>query len=251
MLMPPVFEPKRYGPIVGQLVDDVPAPPLDAGRPNTAFRPALESLDPAALSEAGPTVDSEMAAACCAGLWLLHNFLDESHRISQSIETPTGSFWHGIMHRREGDFSNAKYWFRRVGAHPVFAPLAEAVQQLEMTSRRRTSTRSSTRNQRGIRSPGSIFAKVRRSARAHRPRCVVRFNAWNGNCCSTSATGQPMAAEHRTAGLGVFGFPVAKAWATRQSGAWKIALNDCLCAVAGTDLQRRSSTIRRPVPKLL
>lgn len=60
-----------------------------------------------------------------SGLWLLAGDLDRSHRISQDDSSPEGSFWHGIMHRREGDFSNAKYWFRRVGEHPVFARLAE------------------------------------------------------------------------------------------------------------------------------
>ncbi len=60
-----------------------------------------------------------------AGLWLLAGNLDESHQISQSIESPEGSFWHGIMHRREGDFWNAKYWFRRVGRHPVLSELAK------------------------------------------------------------------------------------------------------------------------------
>ncbi len=60
-----------------------------------------------------------------AGLWLLAGHLDESHQISQSIETPEGSFWHGIMHRREGDYWNAKYWFRRVGRHPVLTELAK------------------------------------------------------------------------------------------------------------------------------
>jgi hypothetical protein len=54
-----------------------------------------------------------------AGLWLYIDALEPSHRVSQSIDTPTGAFWHAIMHRREGDFSNAKYWYRRAGSHPV------------------------------------------------------------------------------------------------------------------------------------
>jgi hypothetical protein len=66
-----------------------------------------------------------MALCCVSGVWLLHDFLDESHTISQSIETPSGSYWHAIMHRREGDFSNAKYWLRRVGRHPVIEQLGE------------------------------------------------------------------------------------------------------------------------------
>ena len=38
---------------------------------------------------------------------------------------PTGSWLHGIMHRREPDAFNSKYWWRRVGPHPVFKILAE------------------------------------------------------------------------------------------------------------------------------
>jgi hypothetical protein len=68
-----------------------------------------------------------MAACCIAGTWLLHDYLDESHTISQSIETPSGSYWHAIMHRREGDFSNSKYWYRRVGHHPVIERMGEAL----------------------------------------------------------------------------------------------------------------------------
>ncbi len=54
-----------------------------------------------------------------AGLWLYVDQLDRSHTISQGIDDPTGSFWHGIMHRREADFSNSHYWFRNTGHHPA------------------------------------------------------------------------------------------------------------------------------------
>ena len=53
-----------------------------------------------------------------AGLLLYIDDLDGSHERSQSIESDEGSYWHGIMHRREGDFWNSKYWFRRAGSLP-------------------------------------------------------------------------------------------------------------------------------------
>jgi hypothetical protein len=59
-----------------------------------------------------------------AGLWLYVDQLDVSHKISQQHEDPTGSFWHGIMHRREGDFANSHYWFRRVGDHEAIMTIA-------------------------------------------------------------------------------------------------------------------------------
>ena len=65
-----------------------------------------------------------MANCCLSGLWLWHNFLEPSHTISQDIDTVEGSYWHGIMHRREPDYGNAKYWFRRVGTHAIFPALA-------------------------------------------------------------------------------------------------------------------------------
>jgi hypothetical protein len=63
-------------------------------------------------------------------LLLWHDHLDASHTISQGIETADGSFVHAIMHRREPDYWNSKYWWRRVGAHPTFPQIAECVSSL-------------------------------------------------------------------------------------------------------------------------
>lgn len=54
-----------------------------------------------------------------AGLWLYVDDLDRSHTVSQSLEDTTGAYWHGIMHRREGDYSNSRYWMRRAAGHPL------------------------------------------------------------------------------------------------------------------------------------
>lgn len=65
-----------------------------------------------------------------SGLWLYHDCFDEAHKISQDLATVDGSFWHGILHRREPDPGNAAYWFRRVGRHPVFPALRDAAAEI-------------------------------------------------------------------------------------------------------------------------
>lgn len=122
------FDASNYAPAVTPLLSGDRLPELGPGSPNRSAEPALAALTPEGLFP--QLSDRSMALACISGLWLLHDFLDESHRISQDIDTPTGSYWHGIMHRREPDPDNAKYWFRRVGRHPVFEELARDAAEL-------------------------------------------------------------------------------------------------------------------------
>jgi len=107
-----------------------PLNPLGPGRPNEKLL-ALLGNQPLDEIFAGQTIrDRTMAQATLAGLYLLADDLDASHEISQSIRTPTGGYWHGIMHRREPDYGNAKYWFYRVGRHAVFPAVATAAAEL-------------------------------------------------------------------------------------------------------------------------
>jgi hypothetical protein len=129
----PDFDPSTYGPTIEGLLRHARLNPLDAGRTDASVQPLLWALSDETFKPKNVR-DPRMAAACHAGLWLRFNYLDEAHRISQEIDTPEGSFWHGLVHRREGDFDNAKYWFRRVGTHPVYGPLCKAAGELAATS---------------------------------------------------------------------------------------------------------------------
>jgi hypothetical protein len=123
------FDTKKYGRTLGDLVTDR-LPELGPGSPNSAMRPKLAELTIESAFSGQRIADQHAARCCIAALWLSHDFLDESHEISQEIETIDGSYWHGMMHRREPDYGNAKYWFRRVPRHAVFEPLAEAAREL-------------------------------------------------------------------------------------------------------------------------
>lgn len=126
---------------------------FDGGTP-PATRELLQNVQPDQLLSAPPGLPAA-AHAMLAGLWLWHDGLDECHRIaqrspqelehaapltvgqdlplygdlkrsstSQADMTSTLAFWHAIVHRREGDFSNSKYWYARVDGHPLLATLA-------------------------------------------------------------------------------------------------------------------------------
>jgi hypothetical protein len=115
---------------------DLPAQIADAVEPVFVSCPADQALarlvpDQGASPEVSALVETTIQAPVIAArptlvsaLWLYVDELDRSHVVSQGIDDTTGSFWHGIMHRREGDFSNSHYWFRKVGTHPAMAQIS-------------------------------------------------------------------------------------------------------------------------------
>jgi hypothetical protein len=123
------FNPAAYGPVVTGLLAELRLASLGPGTPEPEVHVELKRFDP--LTDLGrPILDRDAALACHSGLWLYFDYLDESHTISQELNTQEGSFWHAIMHRREPDASNSKYWWRQVGDHPVFALLRERAPNL-------------------------------------------------------------------------------------------------------------------------
>lgn len=112
--------------------DDSPLPDVSARLPELAPAPPGCERNWMALllrqlklrnymASGGDEVEAE---AVLAGLLQVNDYLDESHNHSQGIQGKgqdvNGDYWHGIMHRREPDYGNGKYWFRRVGHHPCF-----------------------------------------------------------------------------------------------------------------------------------
>lgn len=124
------FDAKKYGTIVADLLHPTKLAPLDSGRPNVSVRALLQGLSDNPDFLGKPIRDKQMACACISGLWLYHDFLEESHAISQEISSSAGSYWHGILHRREPDFPNSGYWFHRVGNFATFEELKQATAEI-------------------------------------------------------------------------------------------------------------------------
>lgn len=132
--------PARYGPVLSGWIAVASPPPLDEGEPRGGMPHSVEGpsvkgprvdaksqLDTAAAFAHTRVSDAGMADCCVAGVWLLYNELERAHRLCQDVPTTSGSYWHGIVHRRESDFGNAQYWFGRSAGHPAIGPIAAEV----------------------------------------------------------------------------------------------------------------------------
>jgi len=103
-------------------------PGLDTSkRPSTRAAKELENELSIVLGEdIAPGIEGLVRGM--ALLW--HDHLDAAHVLAQDNHTRDGSMLHGIMHRREGDYSNAKYWFQRAGRHPCYPRIQSKVELL-------------------------------------------------------------------------------------------------------------------------
>ena len=64
------------------------------------------------------------AAPLLTALW--HDAIGDwagAHGAAQDIDSPDGAWVHAYLHRREGDISNAHYWYRRAGQTAASGPL--------------------------------------------------------------------------------------------------------------------------------
>ncbi len=50
---------------------------------------------------------------------------EAAHRVAQDIDSADGAWIHAYLHRKEGDDSNAAYWYRRAAKPVARSPLAE------------------------------------------------------------------------------------------------------------------------------
>jgi len=86
-------------------------------------RDPLPPLVPTQVFDAALTQEIEATAApdlVKVGLHLLNDDLATSHRLAQVHEGDAlADYWHAVIHRREGDYGNSRYWFGRVGPAPI------------------------------------------------------------------------------------------------------------------------------------
>jgi len=118
---------KGYSPLVEELLANeeedllLRLVPSESGDPEVLRR--IRTASELDLTGGAVMADPTHSPLIRAGLLYAYDAIDESHRIVQQIQTDHASYWHGMLHRREGDFENSRYWFRRTGELGIFSEL--------------------------------------------------------------------------------------------------------------------------------
>ncbi len=96
--------------------------------------PPQQALTGLLVRRPDPETSRRVAMAVCdlqvakrpmlvAGLWVYADDLEAAHQIVQNDSTDESSWWHAIVHRREGDYGNSLYWYRQAARHPLIDSL--------------------------------------------------------------------------------------------------------------------------------
>jgi hypothetical protein len=78
----------------------------------------IEFLRSADLAQLGGFPSSAIPYARSL-LLLAAGDIESAHRIAQETSSANGAYVHGMIHRVDDDFDNARYWFFRAGVHPA------------------------------------------------------------------------------------------------------------------------------------
>jgi hypothetical protein len=81
------------------------------------------TLDEFRQSLCGEQPPSGLSLALVGLWWDAKGDWDRAHESAQQDEGPEGSWVHAYLHRKEGDLSNAGYWYRRARKPESRAPL--------------------------------------------------------------------------------------------------------------------------------
>lgn len=63
----------------------------------------------------GRDAPTGLAPTLAALWWDARGDWARAHEAAQSVDTADGAWVHAYLHRKEGDLSNADYWYRRAG----------------------------------------------------------------------------------------------------------------------------------------
>lgn len=154
------FDPSAYGPDVAALLaldkNGERLMPLASGRCSSPE--ALAKLQTSTSAALFP--NSRAPEAALGALYLYFSCLDQAHEIAQSVDSPEGAYWHGVVHRQEPDPGNAGYWFRQVPTHPVFPELGAAAKSIGVLDGRWDPIQFVEICERARRQPGSPLERM-------------------------------------------------------------------------------------------
>lgn len=84
----------------------------------------IDTVDHQAQPPAGLSLELQALWLDRKGDW------ERAHELAQQAGSQAGDWVHAYLHRKEGDLSNAGYWYRRAGREEATQSLEEEWQQI-------------------------------------------------------------------------------------------------------------------------